>query len=174
MNACLNCGETTTNPKYCSRSCSTTKANTAAPKRSRTKRCAGCDDPIVSRGRRKFCIACSPVRVPKDWGAITKGEAATNDTQRYRRIREHARRVARLAGLLDECAVCGYSLHVECAHQKDISRFDDGALLSEINAVENLVGLCPNHHWEFDNHGAHSLRLGLARVGKSRVGIGFS
>lgn len=29
--------------------------------------------------------------------------------------------------------------------------FDDEALVKEINDIENLVPLCPNHHWEFDN-----------------------
>jgi hypothetical protein len=36
-------------------------------------------------------------------------------------------------------------------HLKGITEFDDSAKLSEINAKENLIGLCPNHHWEYDN-----------------------
>lgn len=24
---------------------------------------------------------------------------------------------------------------------------------SEINSLENLIALCKNHHWEFDNNG---------------------
>jgi predicted restriction endonuclease len=32
-----------------------------------------------------------------------------------------------------------------------LSEFDKSAKLSEINGMINLVPLCPNHHWEFDN-----------------------
>ncbi|MBE7514091.1 MAG: HNH endonuclease [Anaerolineales bacterium] len=30
--------------------------------------------------------------------------------------------------------------------------FFPDSLLSEINAIDNLMALCPNHHWELDNH----------------------
>ena len=46
---------------------------------------------------------------------------------------------------------CGYAKHVEVAHRKDVSSFPDSALISEINDLTNLVGLCPLHHWEFDH-----------------------
>lgn len=50
-----------------------------------------------------------------------------------------------------KCIVCGYDKHVEVAHIKAVSEFSDDALISEINDTTNLVGLCPNHHWEYDN-----------------------
>lgn len=34
---------------------------------------------------------------------------------------------------------------------KATSDFDDDVLIKEINNINNLIGLCPNHHWEFDN-----------------------
>ena len=34
------------------------------------------------------------------------------------------------------------------AIRKAVADFDDGTLVSEIN---NLIALCPNHHWEYDN-----------------------
>lgn len=49
------------------------------------------------------------------------------------------------------CSVCGYDKHYEVAHIKSVSEFPDEAMLSEINDPENLIALCPNHHWEFDN-----------------------
>ena len=49
------------------------------------------------------------------------------------------------------CVICGYDKHVEVAHIKSVSSFDDNATIGEINDITNLVGLCPNHHWEFDN-----------------------
>jgi predicted restriction endonuclease len=55
------------------------------------------------------------------------------------------------SGNLQACAVCGYALHVEIAHKKAVSDFSDDALIKDINSIENLIPLCPNHHWEFDN-----------------------
>lgn len=53
-------------------------------------------------------------------------------------------------GLFKSCAVCGYDNHVEVAHIKGIATFSDTATVSEVNASTNLIGLCPNHHWEYD------------------------
>lgn len=49
------------------------------------------------------------------------------------------------------CVICGYKYHTEIAHIKSVSSFDNNVLVSEINSIENLIELCPNHHWEFDN-----------------------
>ena len=49
------------------------------------------------------------------------------------------------------CLFCGYQNHIEVAHIKAVSEFDDDVLISEINSSDNLIGLCPNHHWEFDH-----------------------
>lgn len=50
-----------------------------------------------------------------------------------------------------KCAICGYDKHIEVAHIKSVSDFDDNTKISIINSVDNLIGLCPNHHWEYDN-----------------------
>ena len=55
-----------------------------------------------------------------------------------------------------ECAICGYKHHIDVAHIKAVSDFDDNATLREINDINNLIGLCPNHHWEYD-HGLITL-----------------
>jgi tRNA threonylcarbamoyladenosine modification (KEOPS) complex Cgi121 subunit len=49
------------------------------------------------------------------------------------------------------CKVCNYSKHIEVCHIKAIKSFSEDSTIAEINALENLVALCPNHHWEFDN-----------------------
>lgn len=49
------------------------------------------------------------------------------------------------------CSICGYSHHIEVAHIKAVADFDDNTPVSEINSIENLIALCPNHHWEYDN-----------------------
>ena len=66
-------------------------------------------------------------------------------------IRKDAQKVFDQSGKPYKCAVCGYDKHVEIAHIKAVSEFDDSALLTEINNSDNLIALCPNHHWEFDN-----------------------
>lgn len=52
-----------------------------------------------------------------------------------------------------KCIVCGYDKHYEVAHIKAVSEFDNSALISEIDNIKNLIALCPNHHWEYDNNG---------------------
>ena len=44
-----------------------------------------------------------------------------------------------------------YNKHIEIAHKKAVSDFDDSATIAEINDINNLIALCPNCHWEFDN-----------------------
>lgn len=34
---------------------------------------------------------------------------------------------------------------------KAVSDFDDSVTIREIDSIDNLIGLCPNHHWEYDN-----------------------
>lgn len=49
------------------------------------------------------------------------------------------------------CAICGYSNHIEIAHIKAVSEFEESSTIAEINSIDNLIALCPNHHWEYDN-----------------------
>jgi predicted restriction endonuclease len=42
-------------------------------------------------------------------------------------------------------------LHVNVCHKRPVSDFPDDAKISEINDINNLIGFCKNHHWEFDN-----------------------
>lgn len=50
-----------------------------------------------------------------------------------------------------KCQRCGYDKHVEACHIKPISSFPNDTLISVINHKDNLIALCPNCHWEFDN-----------------------
>lgn len=50
-----------------------------------------------------------------------------------------------------KCEICGYDKHIEVAHIKAVSEFDDDVTIREINSIGNLIGLCPNHHWEYDH-----------------------
>lgn len=50
---CLNCQVATSNPKFCSNSCSASYNNKAKPKRKPEGKCVHCDSPCVTRS--KYC-----------------------------------------------------------------------------------------------------------------------
>ena len=66
-------------------------------------------------------------------------------------IQKHARKVYLIENPTPKCVVCEYINHVEVAHIKAVSDFDGDITIAEINLLSNLIGLCPNHHWEYDN-----------------------
>lgn len=66
-------------------------------------------------------------------------------------IQKNARKIFYAYNNSPKCAICGYDKHVEIAHIKAVSDFSDETTIREINSVSNLIGLCPNHHWEYDN-----------------------
>ena len=49
------------------------------------------------------------------------------------------------------CQMCGYCKHVELAHLKSIVSYSENSYLKEINSPDNILVLCPNCHWEYDN-----------------------
>lgn len=86
---------------------------------------------------------------------MTKGELFGN-RKNWQSARTAIRKLADIvfqnSNKPKECAICSYSKHIEIAHIKGVSEFSDDSLVSEINDINNLVALCPNHHWEFDNN----------------------
>ena len=150
MNNCIQCGTNTKNKKFCSRSCSAKFNNKEFPKR-KSKRslfcpqCSGKKDP-----RSNLCKNCTTSGL----GDLTLREAIYEKHHRssaYALVRTRARTIAKKLGL-DKCQKCGYNKHVEIAHKKSISSFDDSTLISLINSEDNLIALCPNCHWEYDHN----------------------
>lgn len=145
---CLNCSTETGNPKFCCRSCSTAYNNRANPKRKPENSCKTCGAAINST--RTYCPEHT-----RDYGSTTKGELYGDGNVNWggngAYIRGHARRTYRSSGRPKQCFVCGYSLHYDVAHIKDINSYPMTATLNEINNIDNLVALCKNHHWEFDH-----------------------
>ena len=85
----------------------------------------------------------------------TKQQLLTNrkNYQSYRSaIRKHAEKIYKESNKDLKCFICGYDKHVEIAHIKAVSEFTENSLISDINSLDNLVALCPNHHWEYDNN----------------------
>ena len=149
MNHCLYCGKETANPKYCSRSCAAQSTNRLYPKRKkRSYYCQACGTKVPAR--RKYCDSCNPHRV--DWDMVSLSDL--QDKRRYQinsRVRELARKAYIASGRPQQCAVCGYHKHIDVCHVKPINSFPPASTIGEINSLHNLVALCPNCHWEFDN-----------------------
>lgn len=100
-------------------------------------------------GKKKWCINCLPVN------NMTKKELF-NKRKNWQSARTAIRQSADLIYKYNngkyECLLCGYTKHVELCHIKQVKDFNDNTLIKEINAFDNLVALCPTHHWEFDNN----------------------
>ena len=85
---------------------------------------------------------------------FTKGELISrrSNWQSWRSdIQKNARLIYQQSKKPNCCVVCEYDKTYEVAHIKAVSDFDDDTLVSEINSIDNLIALCPNHHWEFDH-----------------------
>lgn len=152
--------------KFCSRSCAASYNNSGRFNQPEGH-CEKCGIEIVfvrrkngGYSKRKYCDNCVKLVKAKKCGTtpileLTKGElfSKRSNWQSARSgIAKHARRVFNSSGLKKECKVCGYNKHIQVSHIKDVADFDDDTLIMEINDIDNLVALCPNHHWEFDNH----------------------
>ena len=148
---CAYCGKDTMNPKFCSTSCAAKYNNQHFPKRKKQVRewiCTECGNPTTEH--RKYCDNCMPTQLV--WLDRTIGELSRDGYyQMYRIVRSLARRIYKESGRPFTCVVCSYSDHVEICHIRAISSFPKDSLIREVNSLENLVALCPNHHWELDN-----------------------
>ena len=157
MNKCLYCQEETKNAKFCSRSCAASLNNKLVPKRVLTRKCTQCNS-VVRDYRSLLCEQhYSEYKDKYSYQNKTIGEYRNMSSVSGKHpswIHAHVRLFARnwnkdLRKI--PCAKCGYKKHVELCHIKDISSFHDDALLSEVNSINNIIQLCPNCHWEFDN-----------------------
>lgn len=147
---CTACQIETSNPKFCSRKCSTAHNNKLLPKRKLTKECFDC--PTLVRSNRKYCKECLQKFYRLDTTSTL--EVLLNQTKKYNTLRCTLRRLARKKaqkhGMLKRCAKCDYNIYIETCHIKPVSSFPLTALVSEVNDIHNLIGLCPNHHKELD------------------------
>jgi hypothetical protein len=145
---CVTCGASTPNPKFCSKSYAAKFNNRESPKRQRQDFfCQKCGAP--ARYRRKCCEQCNPMN-GADWSTRTL-LFARSFLDYHARIRQLARKNYYDSGRPRKCSKCGYSKHLEICHIKPIQDFDEDTPIAVINSLDNLVALCPNCHWEFDN-----------------------
>ncbi len=151
MNTCKNCEKSTENPKFCTKSCAAIYNNKKFPKRKRKQHyCRHCNVKVPSR--RTTCNDCNPSYV--DWSMRTVRDCLmlnNKHTNKYRRIRDNSRYNYDNSSRPRYCEICKYDKYYEVCHIKPIHLFGLDAPISVINALGNLIALCPNCHWELDN-----------------------
>lgn len=142
---------------YCNCSCAAKNNNKGRRRHGKDKACKNCSEKIE---RRK--TYCSKKCMNEFLGYKTLPETTLKELQeRLSLIDKHPswknsyirnnNRIVNKELLKQECFNCGYSLHVELCHIKAIKDFDEDATLEEINGKGNIIQLCRNCHWEFDN-----------------------
>lgn len=103
-----------------------------------------------TRGHGDLCITHKAMKIDEQTLSDLKCEIGIK-SNRYSAIRTRARTIAKSNGMLKHCEVCGYSKIVAACHIKPISLFPLDTKISKINLLSNLIGLCPNHHYEMDH-----------------------
>lgn len=149
MIKCFTCNKDTKNKKFCSIKCSAISNG----KNRMTKTCKECNTLIQCN--RIYCKSCNSSVVFNYKKDTTVDELITRYSdvslsQSKSLIRVRARKIAKALGWTC-CKICGYNKHYEVCHIKPVSSFPNDAKISEINEITNLLPLCPNCHWEFDN-----------------------
>lgn len=157
---CKQCGESLGEKgwknKFCNRSCAAKFNNKISKRKERT--CKKCGTKFFSSngGSKLLCDKCR-----KEHNNLT--QTIKNTTiEDYIKEYIHAEHSNRYSGIRDLCKIwnknlkkhpcqrCGYSLHTEFCHIKEISKNKD-LTLGEINDPSNILILCKNCHWEFDH-----------------------
>jgi hypothetical protein len=157
---------------YCSRSCAAT-ANNAGVKRncksSESSLCEACGCSINQEQKKngrwtsyRFCKICGAIarkgksskrnQLPNLLHTFSlqelfdiKGRVATRTE-----ITRNAKKVYDSSDKPKQCFLCGFLPVYQVCHKKAVSSFPGETLISEVNSLDNLVALCPNHHILFD------------------------
>ncbi len=149
MTECPVCGRKTRNAKFCSRSCSAKLNNVLTPKRRPGGKCCICQKPIAKSDR--YCGEHKPKHYRQRREPLQAFlSAVPQKNWRDANVRRDARQTY-LAARPYRCVNCGYSKRIDVCHRRPLASFPQETPLEVVNALDNLVGLCPNCHWEFDH-----------------------
>ena len=156
MKNCLNCQKeykpSDRRQKYCSCSCATTVNNRLYPRMTKKEHKCSCGADIVKKSGKK-CRDCYNKGIMDRRGGISVEKAKTSRGPSIHAFtRGHAKSTMKFYGIPKICVVCSYDKYVEICHVRPISDFPGDTPLSIVNALNNLVHLCPNHHKEFDRN----------------------
>ena len=150
---CVECSKETNNPKFCSSSCSASYNNRISPKRLLVNECVDCG--VKVRSNIKRCKQCFEQTRTSALQSMTIGEI--KELYRHKstmavaaKIRGYGKTIYENSNKPKYCVTCGYNKHYEVCHIKSVSSFPDDTTMLVIHALDNLIALCPNCHWEFD------------------------
>lgn len=178
--ACTNCDKTLYRIKseiekstnhFCTKSCAASYNNKIYIKRKLTKKCVECSEVVFSH-RSNRCEKHHKEHINNRYCNKTIGEYRNKLSVKGKHpswVNSHIRLFAKSWNkelLTLPCAKCSYNKHVELAHIKAISTYSDDTVLSEVNNKLNLIQLCPNCHWEFDNGFREEFKPLLESLGK--------
>lgn len=150
---------------FCSQSCSATFSNTNRAKYQKCEKtgilfsvlkelpkCMNCNKSFKKTRNTQICCSMMCTMEYHNKNTIAESICKRVDANRYDSIRKSARNYS-MKILPHYCANCKYDKHFEVCHIKPIKDFDlTNATIYEINNKDNLIHLCPNCHWEFDNN----------------------
>lgn len=134
---------------YCSVQCSS-KGTNSLRRKQENYCCPVCEKP--KKPSQKYCTDCSPKRFRNlDNKTLAELKDSYDTSQYHAKIRGDARFNYASSNEPMFCMICKYSKHVDICHIIDIKDFPLTSAIKEINHISNLISLCKNHHWEFDN-----------------------
>jgi hypothetical protein len=157
--------------KFCNHSCAAQHNNKEFPKRTSRSitegSCECCGTRIKFKrnesngkyGIRRFCDVCLKDRRKRNPDLLINriekmpfGElvACYGRLKARTHITRYARGVYLNSDRPQQCAICHFDYCFDVAHIKQVASFDKDALISEINSLNNLIALCPNHHRMYD------------------------
>lgn len=101
---------------------------------------------------KKFCNDCN--KNFKDWSKITIKEFRETHSinEFHARLRQLSRSIYNKSNKPKKCCNCNYDKHYEVCHLKDVKNFNESSSIADVNHIDNLIALCRNCHWEFDNN----------------------
>ncbi len=145
---CLNCDNQTSNPKFCSRSCSASHTNKLNPKRVPTNKCSLCSIPILAS--KKFC---------SDFCKTKYKELNKNPTtSKYANVKDYRKRIKLKAVdyLGGKCILCNYkksiralSFHHINPSEKEFSISSSHVKWATLKSeLDKCILVCSNCHSE--------------------------
>lgn len=69
-----------------------------------------------------------------------------NARVKWSHLRGLAHKKMKINNIEKKCKICGFDDAVELCHIKPISSFNKKSKVKDINSLNNLIYLCPNHH----------------------------
>jgi hypothetical protein len=149
---CPKCQTLTKNLKFCSHSCSATFNNKLKTPNYKPKITYLCNCGKVTKRKSSICQNCFSIKKIESYGEkLLSSFSSKYARHKYQNVRHHAHRFAELHNLRTRCKICNYE-HTQLCHIKRIGDFDKNTKIKEINSKENIIFLCPTHHWELDNN----------------------